>query len=155
MAPSLPKHQESKTMKKALIAGLFAMAAGASGAAPHGFQLQIGSSELDPSIWEGPDFSFAPVIASDFTPSVDVLFSKYQVDGAGDLDFTGSIEPSGPSRISLYEVYRGTSEGIAHQSYYDRFPADTDWAAVAKDFQEHVGGESFVGSAHKNDNDAS
>jgi hypothetical protein len=142
-------------MKKALLAGLIAMTTGASYAAPHGFQQQIGASELDPSIWDGPVISFTPVTRSDLTPSVDVLYASHNIDGAGDLDFTGSIAPSGPTRISLYEIYRGTSEGVAHQGYYERFPADADWEAIARDYRERAAVEALVRTFGGQDDNAS
>ena len=51
-------------------------------------------------------------------------------------DLHTGIVKSGPIRISLYEVQRDSSEASANRGYYDRFPADTDWAAVAREYHE-------------------
>jgi hypothetical protein len=120
-------------MKKATtLALLFGLAAGGAYAAPHGFQQQIGASELDPSIWEGGKITVNAPTERDFTPSVYSLYLSANVDGIAPLDFNGNIEPGGPTRISLYEVYRGTSEGTGYASYYDQFPLGGGESAVAK-----------------------
>ena len=57
-------------MKKATtLALLFGLAAGGAYAAPHGFQQQIGASELDPSIWDGGKITVNAPTAPDFTPA--------------------------------------------------------------------------------------
>jgi len=120
-------------MKKATtLALLFGLAAGGAYAAPHGFQQQIGASELDPSIWEGGKITVNAPTARDFTPSVYSLYLSANVDGIAPLDFQGEIEASGPTRISLYEVYRGTAEGTGYASYYEQFPNGSGDTAVAK-----------------------
>ena len=126
---------ESMTMKQITITALIALSSSLAVAAPHEFQVQIGSSELDPSIWEGPEpvtTSFKP---SHFTPSLIALYESVDIDGSKPFPFKGAVEKSGPTRISLYEVYRDTPEGTAYQDYYERFPADTDWAAVARNWE--------------------
>jgi hypothetical protein len=142
-------------MKKTLFAALVAMTTSASYAAPHAFQLQIGASELDPGIWQGPVLYFAPVTPGAFTPSVEVLYATHNVDGAGHSDFSGSVEPRGPGRISLYEVYRETSEGVAYQGYYQRFPADTDWEALARDQRQRNEADALVEASLAESEDAS
>lgn len=101
-------------------------------AEPHDYQLQIGSSELDSSIWDGPGHAPQPQAGPDFTPSLIALYEEADVDGIAPFAFVGTIEKSGPSRISLYEVQRGSPEATGYQDYYDRFPADTNWAEVAE-----------------------
>jgi hypothetical protein len=126
-------------MKRIITATLISLAAGFAAAAPHGFQSQIGASELDPSIWEGPTLAARPFASSSFTPSVTSLYRNANVDGIAPSAYQGSIVPSGPTRISLYEVYRGTAEGTGHADYYERFPADLDWAAIARERRERQG----------------
>lgn len=64
------------------------------------------------------------------------------LQGEGRLrDLHTGIVKSGPIRISLYEVPRGSSEASANRGYYDRFPADTDGASAARECHE----------AHSND----
>ena len=104
---------------------------GAVLAAPHDYQLQIGSAELDPSIWEGPATTWQAVEPSRSADSRSVLYESANVDGDQPFVFVGRIIPSGPTRISLYEVYRGSPEGTAYRDYFERFPADTDRAAIA------------------------
>jgi hypothetical protein len=58
------------------------------------------------------------------------------VDGIAANDFRGRIVESGPSRISLYEIQRDSPEGIAYSDYHERFPVDTDWEAVAREFHQ-------------------
>lgn len=118
--------------KATALALLFGLVTGGAYASPHGFQQQIGASELDPSIWEGGRLTVNAPSDHDFTPSVHSLYVSANVDGIAPLDFQGRVEPSGATRISLYEVYRGTSEGTGHASYYDRFPVGGSESAVAE-----------------------
>ena len=127
-------------MKHLTIATAIALSSSLAVAAPHGFQAQIGSSELDPSIWEGPELPVRSFEPSSTKPSLVALYESVDVDGSLPFHHVGTIEPSGPSRISLYEVYRGTSEGTAYQDYYARFPAETDWHAVAENWKADPGG---------------
>ena len=57
------------------------------------------------------------------------------VDGIAPNDFHGTIELSGPSRISLWEVQRDSREGIAYRQYHEAYPADTDWDRVAREWR--------------------
>ncbi len=118
-------------MKYTLFASAIALSCSFAIAEPHGYQLQVGSSELDPSIWEGPELAFEPVKARSRKDSRSDWFETANVDGDRSFHFVGTIVPSGPTRISLYEAYRGSPEGTAYRDYYERFPADTDWSAIA------------------------
>ena len=122
-------------MKKIAIATAIVMSGSIAFAAPHDYQLQVGSSELDPSIWDGPGLAPQPQIGSDFKPSLTVLYETVDIEGSANFAYVGTPEKSGPSRISLYEAYRDSPEGTAYQDYYDRFPEDTDWSAVAENWK--------------------
>ena len=119
-------------MKNIAIATAIVLSSSIAVAEPHGYQLQVGSSELDPSIWDGPGQVSQPKSGSDFKPSLTAFYETVDVEGSADFAFTGTVEESGPSRISLYEVQRGSPEGTAYRDYYEQFPADTDWSAVAE-----------------------
>lgn len=129
-------------MKKTLIAGVLAMASSVVGAAPFAFQTQIGSSELDPSIWDGPAMTFPTGTPSGTRSSLEVLYASHDIDGAGEFPFAGSIEASGPTRISLFEVQRGSPEATAYRDYYERYPVGTDWARIARESHKERAGES-------------
>lgn len=122
-------------MKNITIATALALSSSLALAAPHDYQVQVGSSELDPSIWEGPEL---PVRA--FKPDLRPTYYE-QLSAALDPPFTrvGSIEPTGPTRISLYEMQRGSPEATAYGDYYEQFPADTDWGKVAQEFKQAQG----------------
>jgi hypothetical protein len=64
------------------------------------------------------------------------------VDGIAPNRFAGTVVPSGLTRISLYEIQRGSPEGIAYRDYHERYPADTDWDRLAREFRDRhpVGG---------------
>jgi hypothetical protein len=126
-------------MKKQAMISVIALTCGTAFAAPHGYQLQVGSSELDPHIWEGPALEQRTVKSASFVDSRTALYEQADVDGDGPFHRTREVVPSGPSRISLYEVQRGSSEGIANQGYFDRFPADTDWDAIAAKYKSREG----------------
>ena len=80
--------------------------------------------------------TFAPVVKSGKVSSLSRIMLESNVDGVALNDFKGEIVESGPSRISLYEVQRGSPEATAYRDYYERYPADTDWGAVAREFRE-------------------
>lgn len=123
-------------MKPAITALLVAMAAGTAAAQPHDFQLQFGSEEYVPG-YDARHTDFAPVVRSDIEPSVFAVIRGANVDGIALNEFSGEIIERGPSRISLYEVMRDSPEGIAYRDYHERFPADTDWARVAREYREN------------------
>lgn len=122
-------------MKNIAIVTVIALSTSVAFAEPHGYQLQVGSSELDPSIWEGPGQVSKRKTGTDFKPSLTAFYETVDVEGSTDFEYVGTVEKSGPSRISLYEAHRGSPEGTAYQDYYDRFPADTDWHAVAENWK--------------------
>ena len=119
-------------MKHFALMNAIALSCGVAVAAPHDYQLQIGSSELDPGIWDGPETTWQSVERSRRVDSRTALYRSADVDGDQPFHFVGRIVPSGPTRISLYEVHRGSPEGTAYRDYFDRFPADTDWEAIAE-----------------------
>lgn len=122
-------------MKHLIIAGLVAFASSTAVAEPFEFQKRIGGPEYDFS--DGTEhMSFAPVVASGSTPSLTVWMEGANVDGIAANDFRGTIIKSGPSRISLYEIQRDSPEGIAYSDYHERYPVDTDWDAVAREFRQ-------------------
>lgn len=122
-------------MKNIAIATAIILSSSVALAEPHGYQLQVGSSELDPSIWDGPGHAPQPRTGQHFEPSLTAFYEEVDVEGSAAFAYVGSVEKSGPSRISLYEAQRGSPEATAYQDYYDRFPADTDWAAVADNWK--------------------
>ena len=122
-------------MKRTIAAILVATAAGAAAAQPFDFQRQFASEEYVPG-FDARHISFAPVARSNLEPSEFALIRSANVDGIALNDFSGEIVKYGPSRISLYEVMRDSPEGVAYRDYHERFPADTDWAKVARDYRE-------------------
>ena len=122
-------------MKNIAIATAIVLSSSVAFAAPHDYQLQVGSSELDPSISEGPEIVVKNFEPSQFKDSLAAVYELADLDGRQPFPFVGTIVPSGPTRISLYEAYRDTSEGTAYRDYYDRFPTDTDRSAVAENWK--------------------
>jgi hypothetical protein len=140
-------------MKRFIIASLLAASVTAVSAAPFDYQRQIGSSEYV----HGADTAgmhFAPVAQSNFVPSLTRWMLGANVDGIAANDFRGSISPSGPTRISLYEFQRGSPEATANRGYYERFPANTDWDRVAREFREQQRDKGLA-SGHERGPDAS
>lgn len=90
-------------MKHVTIAALIALSAGAASAAPFGYHQQVGSSELDPGIWEGPAVTAQPFAVSNFTPSVSALYESVDIDGSAEFAYAGRKAPGGPSIASNYE----------------------------------------------------
>ena len=120
-------------MQRLMIASAIALAANLVQAEPFAFEKQLGNPELDPTLG-APKIDFPPVTPSRFTPSIDVLaHGNPDLDMDAGIRFTGTIVPSGPTRISLYEVYRRNPDGVAYRDYYEAYPADTDWEAIARD----------------------
>ena len=123
-------------MKRTIIAALFTLAAGSAAANnPFDFQLQFGSEEYVHGA-DAAHMNFAPVERPHFTPSGFAWTQNADVDGIAMNDYRGTIIKSGPSRISLYEVYRGSPEGTAYRGYHERYPADTDWDRIAHEYRE-------------------
>lgn len=123
-------------MKQLIIAGIFAASSAAAVAEPFEFQKQFGGPENN-MYEEGTEgMSFAPVVESGIVPSLTVWMQDANVDGIALNDYRGSIIETGPSRISLYEIQRDSPEGIAYSDYHERYAADTDWDAVARDFRQ-------------------
>lgn len=90
-------------MKHITIAALIVLSTSAASAAPFGFQQQVGSSELDPSIWEGPALNVQAFAASDFNPSIFALYESIDIDGSAEFAYKGRMTPAGPSVTSNYE----------------------------------------------------
>lgn len=122
-------------MKKLIIAGILAVSTTAAVAQPFEFQERIGSQEYD-LYSDTRGMSFAPVAKTGRGSSYEALIQSASVDSIAFHDFKGEIIESGPTRISLYEVLRGSSEGIAYQDYHERYPENTDWDAVASDYRQ-------------------
>ena len=122
-------------MKQLFIAGVLAVTTTAAVAQPFEFQRQFGSTEY---VYDADTahLTFAPVAPSGRVPSLTALMLASNVDGIAPNRFDGIIVTSGPTRISLYEVQRGSPEATAYQDYYAQYPADTDWAAVARAHRE-------------------
>ena len=121
-------------MKTLITAGLFAITSTTAMAGSSDFLSHIGGPEYDFN-YGTEGMAFAPVAKSDAVPSLTRLVTESNVDGIAWNDFQGEIITSGPSRISLYEVVRGSPEGLSYRDYHERFPVDTDWAQVARDYQ--------------------
>lgn len=78
---------------------------------------------------------FAPVSANPDAPSLTALILAANLDGIAPNPFAGTIVPSGPSRISLYEIQRGSPEGSAYRDYHERYAAGTDRERIAGEFR--------------------
>ena len=90
-------------MKHVAIAALIVLSTGAASAAPFSYQQQIGSSELDSSIWEGPAVAAQSLAASNFTPSEFALYESVDIDGSAEFAYTGHMTPSAAPAPSSYE----------------------------------------------------
>lgn len=126
-------------MKRIIASTALILAGSIAHAAPLGYQAQIGTSELDPSIWEGPGDVVKAKPSRDFEPSLVVIYKHANVDGNAAFQRKDAVEVSGPSRISLYEVYRDSPEGTAYRAYHERFPVGTDWSKVAREWKAGMG----------------
>ena len=126
-------------MNRYIIAGMVLMSSQISLAEPFAFQKAIGSSELDPSIWEGPSEIVKRGAPSDFKDSLTAVYELADLDGGNPFAHKGTIEPSGPTRVSLYESYRDTHLGEPYGDYYTQFPSATDGSAVAQTDDAHNG----------------
>lgn len=127
-------------MKYTVIASAIALSCSFAFAEPHGYQLQVGSSELDPGIWEGSQPAWQTVTSRSLKDSRTDWYETANIDGSQPFHFVGSIVPSGASRISLYEVYRGSPEGTAYRDYFERFPLGGEGPAIAGSQKAHDGG---------------
>ena len=121
-------------MKALILAGVFAAASTAATAGSSDFLSHIGGPEYN-HFESTEGMTFAQVEKSNRVPSLTQLMVNSNVDGIAANDFRGEIIESGPSRISLYEIVRDSPEGIAYRDYHERYPVDTDWAQVARDFR--------------------
>jgi len=122
-------------MKHFIIAGAIALSSNIAVADAFEWQKRIGGPELD--LYESTHgMTFAEVEKTDLVPSLSVWIETANVDGIADNDYRGQIIESGPSRISLYEIQRGSPEGIAYSDYHERYPADTDWEQVTAAFRQ-------------------
>ncbi|MDJ0738609.1 MAG: hypothetical protein QNJ91_02770 [Gammaproteobacteria bacterium] len=138
-------------MKRTIIATLFAIAAGSASAnAPFDFQLQFGSEEYVHGA-DAASITFAPVAPSNTVDSRTALYAAANVDSINLNDFVGTIEPFGPTRISLWEVQRDSPEGIAYRDYHEQYPADTDWDRVAREWRENRINEGLAADVRGND----
>lgn len=122
-------------MKKLLVATLLAGATGLAAAAPFDFQRRVGSTEYVPG-YDAAGMNFIHDGRTAGTSSLTRWMLSANVDGIAGNTFVGTVEESGPIRISLYEVMRGTPEATGNRHYYARFPADTDWSRVAREYRE-------------------
>lgn len=123
-------------MKRSIIAALLAVTAGTAAANnPFDFQRQFASEEYVHG-YDASHIEFAPVARTAAVPSLNALMLASNVDSIAPNAHVGEIIEHGPSRISLYEVYRDTPEGTANQAYYARFPADADWDRIAREYRE-------------------
>ena len=122
-------------MKKLIVATLLAGATGIAAAAPFDFQRQIGSTEYVAG-YDTAGASFAKGGRTAQTASLNRWMLTANVDGIAGNAFSGSIEKSGPTRISLYEFMRDSPEATANSAYYAQFPADADWSRVAREYRE-------------------
>jgi len=120
-------------MKRDLIASIVMMSSQLAVAEPFAFQKAVGSSELDPSIWDGPGEVVKRGAPGNFEDSLAAVYKVTNLDGRNAFHHEGGIKPSGPVRISLYEVYRDTDEGTPYQDYYAQFPSAADWSNVAQE----------------------
>jgi hypothetical protein len=121
-------------MKHLIIASMLTLSAAAAVAQPFEFQLRTGGPEHN--FYEGTEgMHFAPVVPTGGMTGYQAWIEGANVDGIALNNFRGEIIESGPSRISLYEVHRDSPEGVAYRDYHDRYPADTDWDAVRRDYR--------------------
>ena len=90
-------------MKNVTIAALIVLSAGAASAAPFSYQQQVGSSELDPGIWDGPALTAQPFVASNLNPSEFALYESVDIEGSAQFAYAGQITPSVGSDTSNYE----------------------------------------------------
>jgi hypothetical protein len=90
-------------MKYTTIAAVILLSTGAVSAAPFGYQQQVGSSELDPSIWEGPAVTAQSSTASNFTLPEIGFYEKLDIDGGALFAYQGENMPSVFSGSSNYE----------------------------------------------------
>lgn len=131
-------------MQRSILAAVLAAMAGtASANQPFDFQKQFGSEEYVHGA-NASHIRFAPIANSDVVPSLNALMLWANVDGIAPNEFHGTIVKSGPSRISLWEAYRDSPEGIAYRAYHERYPADTDWGRVAREYQAEPMGEGLA-----------
>lgn len=122
-------------MKQLCIAGILAIATTTVVAQPFEFQKRIGGPEYN--FYEDTEgMTFAPVVPNGKRSSLMTWMYEANVDGIALNRFEGTNVMTGPTRISLYEFMRDTPEGAANRDYYERFPADTDWDAVAREYRE-------------------
>ncbi|MCB1802345.1 MAG: hypothetical protein KDI82_11710 [Gammaproteobacteria bacterium] len=90
-------------MKHVTIAAVAMLSVGAVSAAPFGFQQQVGSSELDPRIWEGPESATWSFTANDLVPSEFALYERVDVEGSAKFAYAGGIVPGVSSGLSSYQ----------------------------------------------------
>jgi hypothetical protein len=81
-------------MKHLPIAALIALSTSAAFAAPFSYQQQVGSSELDPSIWDAPALTAQPFTVSNLIPSVFTSYWGVDIDGSPEFAYVGEIVPS-------------------------------------------------------------
>lgn len=137
-------------MKATLIAALLATTATTAGALTFDHQAAFPSEEYIAG-YDARDMRFAPVVADGRPSSRDVAYLAANVDGIAPNDFHGVIIETGPTAISLYEIYRDSPEGVAYSIYHKRFPVGTDWAQEQRDFREHQA-QSIAGDVETDGN---
>ena len=125
-------------MKNIILATAIALAAGIVCAKPFEFEKTWRSPDLDPSL-DNPTLEFPPVERpGPAVTSVDHIYCG-NPDGMGDEHhWIGVFIPSAPFAISLYEIYRDNPDGGGYDSYYERYPADTDWDRLAREHRREL-----------------
>lgn len=121
-------------MKHLIIAGLMATSTIVL-AQPFEFETRIGSTEYDPFA-DTAHLVFDVVDGGTQVSSLERWMIDANVDGVAPNDFQGEIVKSGPSRISLYEIFRDSPEGTAYRDYHERYPVSTDWDSIARDYRD-------------------
>ena len=140
-------------MKSIVIAGLLAASTTIATAQPFEFQARIGSTEYD-YIADTAHLGFPAVAESNRVSSLERWMLSANVDGIAPHAFEGEIVKSGPSRISLYEIMRGSSEGIAHRDYHERYPVGTDWDAIAREYRDNQRAKGIAAELSTADGDS-
>ena len=131
-------------MKKIILATLMGLSAGIATAAPFDFEKAWGSPDLDPTL-DDPTFEFAPVTRpGPAVTSLDHIYRGNPDGGVHERHWEGVFIPSAPFAISLFEIYRGNPDGSGHAGYYERYPLDTDWDALAREHDRRLKADGYL-----------
>jgi hypothetical protein len=90
-------------MNHLAIAALIVLSTGAASAEPFAYQQQVGSSELDPSLWEGPALSAQPLATSDLTTTEFAMYRGVDIYGSAVFAHVGRVVPSVVTATDNYE----------------------------------------------------